>query len=210
MRPRSSLFALALLPSLLSCAARPAVSLAPQAPRALFFSSSSTTAAASYGMSDSNNGELDAKSEQLIADAQALFSAKPSEEIFTRWSPDALFEDPICLAVGARQYKAQWYGLAKAFSGSMTRAWRVESVSKEQIKYVQKQWYKVAGFEKEMISTVVMKLNKEGKVTHFIDMWNHKAPSTNPVIYALRRLNGMIMPLFVGVPKAEQQKHKDL
>jgi hypothetical protein len=80
-----------------------------------------------------------------------LFSAKPSEEIFTRWSPDALFEDPICLAVGARQYKAQWYGLAKAFSGSMTRAWRVESVSKEQIKYVQKQWYKVAGFEKEMI-----------------------------------------------------------
>jgi hypothetical protein len=72
MRPRSSLFALALLPSLLSCAARPAVSLAPQAPRALFFSSSSTTAAASYGMSDSNNGELDAKSEQLIADAQAV------------------------------------------------------------------------------------------------------------------------------------------
>ena len=32
-----------------------------------------------------------------------------------------------------------------------------------------------------------MKLNKEGKVTHFIDMWNHKEPSTNPVIYVRRR-----------------------
>jgi hypothetical protein len=34
------------------------------------------------------------------------------------------------------------------------------------------------------------------------------SPLTSP--QALRRLNGMIMPLFVGVPKAEQQKHKDL
>ena len=71
----------------------------------------SAAAAATGGGSvkDSKGQDVDAKTYQLIKDAQDLFSAKPSLEIFKRsWSPDAIFADPICHAEGWKQYAAQW------------------------------------------------------------------------------------------------------
>lgn len=80
-----------------------------------------------------------------------------------------------------------------------------------------------------------MKLDGEGRVTHFVDQWNSKPPPSNFLAYVsllllrtapsyaapdtpaspsqgLRRLNGLVMPLFVGVPKdgSENAVKKDL
>lgn len=78
-----------------------------------------------------------ARAKQLIADAQDLFSAMPSHKIFDRsWSPHAIFEDPICYATGARQYKAQWWGMPAAFSKSELLAWHVVKDEPNEVQYV--------------------------------------------------------------------------
>ncbi|PWN42412.1 hypothetical protein IE81DRAFT_323574 [Ceraceosorus guamensis] len=153
--------------------------------------------------------QVDGKSEELIKSVQDLFSCKPTPAHFLKWSPDAIFEDPICYAVGARQYKAQWYGMAKAFAGSELRAWHIESVKPDEIRYAQKQWYKIGSFEKIMDSTVVMKLDKDGKIVHFQDRWGHNEIGSNPLTYIFRRLNAVTLPLFVSIPEGGKA-HKDL
>lgn len=55
-----------------------------------------------------------------------LFCSQPSLEILQRgWREDAVFEDPIAIAVGFKQYAAQWFGMPKAFPQSETVAWKV-------------------------------------------------------------------------------------
>lgn len=86
---------------------------------------------------DSSSPSTSDRAKQLISDAQDLFSAKPSHTIFQRsWSPDAIFEDPICYATGARQYKAQWWGMPAAFSKSELLAWHVVKDEPSEVQYV--------------------------------------------------------------------------
>lgn len=85
------------------------------------------------------SGELTAQTSQRIQDAVDLFSAKPSHSIFKRsWSAHAIFEDPICYAVGERQYKAQWWGMPALFGKSELLAWHVEKDDPREIRYVSK------------------------------------------------------------------------
>ncbi len=65
-----------------------------------------------------------------------LFGAKPSPTIFTRWSANAIFADPICHANGAKQYLAQWYGMPAAFSHSETLAWKLIKDTETEVEYV--------------------------------------------------------------------------
>lgn len=64
----------------------------------------------------------------------------------------------------------------RLFSTSITTAWRVTKDEPDEVRYVQKQKYGIdkLGFEKEMISTVVMKLDEQGRIKHFEDQWDHK------------------------------------
>lgn len=142
---------------------------------------------------------------QLIQDALDLFGAKPSASIFTRWSPSAIFADPICHADGARQYLAQWYGMPAAFAESHTLAWKLIKDEERRVEWVQRQKYKVKGLGmvKEMVSTVVVERGEDGKVTRFEDRWNHK-PLGGTLGWPFRRLNAVTLPLLVGVPKETQ------
>jgi hypothetical protein len=50
---------------------------------------------------------LEGKRAQLVQDVMALFQSKPTLEIFKRgWREDAIFEDPIAIATGFKQYAA--------------------------------------------------------------------------------------------------------
>jgi hypothetical protein len=76
------------------------------------------------------------------------------------------------------------------FSKSITTAWRVTKDTPEEIQYVQKQLYGKFGFEKEMISTVVMKLGQDGRIKHFEDRWGHN-PQPGLWAWLPRRLNAV-------------------
>ncbi|TKY85362.1 hypothetical protein EX895_005524 [Sporisorium graminicola] len=144
---------------------------------------------------------------QLIRDAMDLFGAKPSPAIFTRWSPSAVFADPICHAEGHRQYLAQWYGMPAAFAQSETLEWKLTKQHEDTVEYVQKQRYKVKGLgvTKDMISTVVMQRDPTtNKITRFEDRWNHK-PLGGFFSWPFRRLNAFTLPLLVGVPNETKQ-----
>lgn len=142
----------------------------------------------------------------LIRDAMDLFGAKPSPGIFERWSPHAVFADPICHAEGSRQFLAQWYGMPAAFSESQTLQWKLLKDEPRLIEYVQKQRYKVKGLGavKEMVSTVVMERDEAGKVVRFEDRWNHK-PLGGALGWPFRRLNALTLPWLVGVPGDTKQ-----
>lgn len=87
------------------------------------------------------------------------------------------------------------------FSKSITSAWRVTKDTPEEIQYVQKQVYGIDrfNFEKVMHSTVVMKLDQQGRITHFQDRWDHKE-MPGAWAYPLRRLNALVMPYFISRP----------
>ncbi|KIS68772.1 uncharacterized protein UMAG_10657 [Mycosarcoma maydis] len=137
----------------------------------------------------------------LVKDAMDLFSAKPSAAIFARsWSRNATFSDPICHAVGARQYLAQWYAMRAVFSESETLEWKLIRDEPTHIEYVQKQRYKLKalGTVKVMHSTVVMHTDAHGRITRFEDRWNHTAlPGT--LAWPFRRLNAITLPWLVAV-----------
>lgn len=45
--------------------------------------------------------DISPRAKKLIQDSIDLFSARPNHEIFKRsWTPDAVFEDPLCYAIG--------------------------------------------------------------------------------------------------------------
>jgi hypothetical protein len=101
------------------------------------FTVSSSKMSSSDASSDYVAGDLSAQTSQRIQDAHDLFGARPSHSIFKRsWSPDAIFEDPICYATGERQYKAQWWGMPAAFSKSELLSWHVEKDDPREIRYV--------------------------------------------------------------------------
>lgn len=47
---------------------------------------------------------------------EQLFAGKPTLKKLALWTDDATFNDPLTKAEGRKQYSAQWYGLAAAFS----------------------------------------------------------------------------------------------
>lgn len=152
--------------------------------------------------------EPNEKTAQLVKDAQDLFSAKPSAEIFARsWDPKGIFADPIAHANGAHQYLAQWFGMPAAFSQSQTLAWKLTKQEPTEVQYVQKHMYKIKGIgmTKEMVSTVVMQLDPQTKkIINFEDRWNHK-PLNGVLSWPFRRLNAVTLPLFISVPKASKE-----
>lgn len=45
-----------------------------------------------------------------------LFAGKPTLKKLALWTDDATFNDPLTKSAGRKQFSAQWYGLATAFS----------------------------------------------------------------------------------------------
>lgn len=118
------------------------------------------------------------------------------------------FAHPSISLPGERQYKAQWWGLAAAFSKCELLAWHVTRDDPEEIHYVQRQRYRFRGLgiEKDILSTIRMILNEDGKVVHMQDRWDHKDPPANYIAWYLRRLNAVTLPYFINIPHTDGSK----
>jgi len=153
--------------------------------------------------------QLEGKRKQVLEDTLALFSSKPSLEIFERsWREDATFEDPLSKCHSYPEYAPQWFSLPKLFPTSITKSYRVLSstTNPNQITYHQEQEYTVRGIgaKKLMVSTVVIDLDDEDRIIHLSDKWNGKDHPSNFVAMALRRLNAKTLPWLVSVPKLKK------
>lgn len=52
--------------------------------------------------------ELDAHKKTIVGSVLDLFAGRPSLEKLKLWNDDAVFEDPITIAQGRKQYEPQW------------------------------------------------------------------------------------------------------
>lgn len=59
---------------------------------------------------------LSSHQQTLVGSVLDLFAGRPSLAKLQLWADDAVFEDPITVAKGRKQFEPQWYGLQSAFS----------------------------------------------------------------------------------------------
>lgn len=55
--------------------------------------------------------ELDAQQKTIVGSVFDLFAGRPSLKKFQLWDDNAVFEDPICIARGRKQYETQFVSL---------------------------------------------------------------------------------------------------
>jgi hypothetical protein len=121
-------------------------------------------------------------------------SAAPPRAPLTR-QDEAVFEDPLAHAVGRKQFEAQWYGLAKAFSAidllshSVTSAGNPIEVE-TRIRYT----VKGLGTSKEIASTVAVELGRGPDAERIVavrDRWGGGELPDGPfAMVSLRRVAG--------------------
>ena len=105
-----------------------------------------------------------------------LFAGRPTVKKLSLWNDDAVFEDPLTNAKGRKQYSAQWYGLAAAFSEIERLSHQVTSTGNP-ITLQLKQRYVVKGVGKEQTVNSEVKIFSEGgKITKVEDRWDGSLP----------------------------------
>ncbi|KAI9652273.1 MAG: hypothetical protein M1829_001682 [Trizodia sp. TS-e1964] len=122
---------------------------------------------------------------------------------------DAVFEDPLTIANGRREYSAQWYGLASVFSNVERLSHRITSAGNPMTIDLSSK-YKVKGLGKEVTidSTVFVFVDSAtGKISKVQDKWNGTLPD-GAIKNAFRRLNAVSVPIMVSVPKNEEEDAK--
>jgi len=117
---------------------------------------------------------LDEKQSIIVGSVLDLFAGKPSLRKLSLWEDNAIFNDPIALAEGRKQYAAQWYGLAVAFSKIERLSYEVTSSGNPitmdlKTKYI----VKGTGTEKVIDSVVDIYLDEHtGKISKLLDKWD--------------------------------------
>ncbi|KAI4844776.1 hypothetical protein E4T44_06008 [Aureobasidium sp. EXF-8845] len=176
---------------------------------------------------------LEEQQKTLVGSVLDLFAGRPSLEKLQLWKDEGVFEDPITIAEGRKQYEAQWYGLQSAFS-EIERLEHEVTSSGNPISLTMKTRYKVKGIGMEQtISSVVNIFHEGGKITKVQDKWNGKLPDgaianlLNPVWWAyytwawvfylwsfvwwtrawlaFRNLNSVTVPKIISVPKNKEE-----
>ncbi|KAI9817996.1 MAG: hypothetical protein M1832_004517 [Thelocarpon impressellum] len=109
-----------------------------------------------------------------------LFAGRPSLKKLSLWKDDAVFEDPITVARGRKEYEPQWYGLQAAFS-EIERLHHAVTDAGNPISLDLKTRYKVKGVGKE--ETIASKVNifvdKLGKIEKVEDKWDGNLPDSS-------------------------------
>ncbi|KAI9761765.1 MAG: hypothetical protein M4579_000859 [Chaenotheca gracillima] len=125
--------------------------------------------------------ELDAQQQLLVGVVLDLFAGRPSLKKLGLWNDDAVFEDPITVARGRKQYEPQWYGLETAFSEIERLGYQVTS-SGNPISMDLKTRYKVKGLGKDTTIESVINIfydKASGKIEKVEDKWNGKLPDSS-------------------------------
>ncbi|KAK8215449.1 hypothetical protein M8818_002070 [Zalaria obscura] len=151
---------------------------------------------------------LDSQQKTLVGSVLDLFAGRPSLEKLKLWSDEGVFEDPITIAQGRKQYEAQWYGLQTAFS-EIERLNHEVTSSGNPISMNLKTRYVVKGIGKEQTISSVVNIftDKDGKISKVEDKWDGKLPESS-IANAFRHLNSVTVPKMISVPKDKEEDAK--
>ncbi|GAB7340255.1 hypothetical protein MBLNU457_6718t2 [Dothideomycetes sp. NU457] len=148
---------------------------------------------------------LDSTQKTLVGSVLDLFAGRPSLEKLQLWKDEGVFQDPITIAKGRKQYEAQWYGLQSAFSEIERLSHEVTS-SGNPISMNLSTRYVVKGIGKEqkIDSVILIHHDGNGKIEKVEDKWNGELPDSS-ISNAFRRLNAVTVPNIIGVPKNKEE-----
>lgn len=105
-----------------------------------------------------------------------MFAGHPTVKKLSLWHDSAKFIDPLTNAEGRKQFAAQWYGLAAAFSQIERLDHQVIS-SEDPITMSLKTRYVVKGIGKEQtIESKVHIYTEGGKISKVEDKWDGQLP----------------------------------
>ncbi|KAI9809691.1 MAG: hypothetical protein M1825_000123 [Sarcosagium campestre] len=122
--------------------------------------------------------ELDSQQKLLAGSVLDLFAGKATLAKLGLWKDDGVFEDPITIARGRKEFEPQWYGLKAAFS-------EIERLSTQTvdagnpIRIDMKTRYKIKGIgsNQTIASEVYIYYDKvSGKIEKVEDKWNGNLP----------------------------------
>ncbi|OCL02829.1 hypothetical protein AOQ84DRAFT_392691 [Glonium stellatum] len=152
--------------------------------------------------------ELSSKQKTIVGSVLDLFAGRPSLEKLSLWADDAVFEDPLTIAKGRKQYEAQWYGLQTAFSEIERLSHHVTSAGNP-ISLELRNRYVVKGLGKEQTIASVVNIHTDsaGRIDRVEDRWDGELPES-AVANAFRRLNAVTVPKVVSVPKNKEEDAK--
>ncbi|RKF82360.1 hypothetical protein GcM3_025032 [Golovinomyces cichoracearum] len=117
-----------------------------------------------------------------------LFKGRPTLEKLKLWADDAIFNDPLTLATGRKQYQAQWYGL-KVFFSEIEQLQSVIISSGNPIIINMKTRYKIKliGMDQIISSQVKIFMSvSNSKIIRVDDQWCGKIPDE---IFDLQRIS---------------------
>ncbi|CAG8493573.1 4981_t:CDS:2 [Ambispora gerdemannii] len=143
----------------------------------------------------------------LISHIIELYSCKPTREKFRFYNEDALFEDPVMIAPGLENIKAQFYAMPKIFSKSTPDSYKVLKNDEHIIEIDLNQRYFVALFNKEIVhhSFIRLELDTNEKIVKHTDLWNGKPLYHEGIIGGIssffRRTNARLVSTFVRIPE---------
>jgi len=170
-------------------------------------SSSSDLGIESTNIQTASGVSLNTQQKMIVGSVLDLFAGKPTLKKLQLWTDDATFNDPLTKAEGRKQYQAQWYGLAAAFSEIEQLHHSVTS-SGNPLTLDLKTRYKVKGIGSEQLIESVVKIHTTpsgDRITGVEDRWNGNIPE-GAFAKVFRNLNSVVVPAFVGVPKSEEEE----
>ncbi|CAF9931602.1 MAG: hypothetical protein HETSPECPRED_008141 [Heterodermia speciosa] len=149
---------------------------------------------------------LDDHQKTLVGSVLDLFAGRPSLKKLSLWADDGVFEDPITIATGRKQYEPQWYGLQAAFK-EIERLHHEVTDGGNPIGLDLKTRYVVKGIGKEQ--TIASKVNifydkDSGKITKVEDKWDGQLPDSS-FTNIFRQLNSVTVPTMISVPKNDEE-----
>ena len=150
---------------------------------------------------------LEPHQQTLVSSVLDLFAGYPSKAKLALWTDDATFTDPLTIAIGRKQFEAQWYGLAQVFSNVDLQHHEVTSAGNPIVMDV-KNKYTVKGIGKEQTIQSVVYIHTTGngkEVVKVEDKWDDQLPE-GAISKAFRRLNAVSVPKMVSVPDNEEQE----
>ncbi|ESZ90591.1 hypothetical protein SBOR_9024 [Sclerotinia borealis F-4128] len=151
--------------------------------------------------------KLSDRQKVLVGSVLDLFAGRPSLPKLSLWTDTATFSDQITKAEGRKQFAAQWYGLQAAFSSIERISHEVVSAGNPiELDLCTKYTVKGVGLQQRIDSRVSIWV--EGKIVGVRDSWGGEVPGEGAFVKALRKLNSVVVPAFVGVPKNNQEDAK--
>lgn len=122
---------------------------------------------------------LSDRQKTLVGSVLDLFAGRPSLAKLQLWKDDGEFTDPLTIAKGRKQYEAQWYGLAAAFSTIEQQHQEVTNAGNP-IEMDMKTRYVVKGINKEQVIQSKVLIHTDGdKIAKVEDKWNGNLPDSS-------------------------------